>query len=114
DARGRRRAGRGRAGRLRPRLAPLAQPLKEPPMTHARPVVLCVDDDPDILASVARLLRRDGYEVVTANAPNEALQVLTTRPIAVMVSDFEMPEMTGVELAVRARAAQPETVRILL
>ena len=41
-----------------------------------RPVVLCVDDDPDMLASVARLLRRDAYEVVIANTPAEALATL--------------------------------------
>ncbi len=79
-----------------------------------RPVVLCVDDDPDILASVSRLLRRDGHEVVLANTPAEALAVLSTRPVDVLVSDFEMPDMNGVELAVRAREVQPETVRILL
>jgi DNA-binding NtrC family response regulator len=79
-----------------------------------RPVVLCVDDDPDMLTSVARLLRRDAYEVVTSSTPAEALTILSSRAVDVLVSDFEMPEMNGVELAVRARCAQPETVRILL
>jgi CheY-like chemotaxis protein len=78
------------------------------------PVVLCVDDDPEIVASVARFLRLDGYEVVTCTSPVAALNVLGARAVAVLVSDYEMPEMTGVELAVKARRLQPETVRMLL
>ena len=82
-------------------------------MTPA-PVVLCVDDDPEIVSSVARFLRLDGYEVVTCTSPVAALAVLGARGVAVLVSDYEMPEMTGVELAVKARRIQPETVRMLL
>jgi DNA-binding NtrC family response regulator len=76
--------------------------------------VLCVDDDADLLATVARILRLDGYRVLTADSPRGALAILAAQPIAVLVSDYEMPEMTGIELAVRARALQPETVRIML
>jgi two-component system probable response regulator PhcQ len=83
-------------------------------MSTAPFTVLCVDDDPDIVASVARFLRIDGHDVVTCTSPVQALAVLGARAVAVMVSDYEMPEMTGVELAVKARRLQPETVRILL
>lgn len=79
-----------------------------------RPVVLCVDDDADIVTTVARFLRLDGYEVVTCTSPSQALAVLGGRAVAVLVSDYEMPEMNGVELAVKARRLQPETVRMLL
>jgi DNA-binding NtrC family response regulator len=78
------------------------------------PIVLCVDDDPDMLASVGRILRREGYQVLQSNNPHEGLKILGARPVAVLVSDFEMPEMTGVELCVGARSVRPETVRILL
>ncbi len=78
------------------------------------PLILCVDDDPDILAVLGRVLRRDGYELVLVDRPQDALAVLRARPVAVMVSDFEMPEMNGVELAVRARALSPETTRIMV
>lgn len=76
--------------------------------------VLCVDDDPDLLSAVCRILRVDGYQVYAADSPRAALAILSAQPIAVLVSDYEMPEMTGIELAVRARALQPETVRIML
>ena len=78
------------------------------------PIVLCVDDDPDMLASVGRILRREGYQILQSNNPHEGLKILGARPVAVLVSDFEMPEMTGVELCVGARSVRPETVRILL
>lgn len=78
------------------------------------PTVLCVDDDPDLLTVFTRVLRRDGYNVIAVGTPHEALQVLTSRPVAVMVSDYEMPEMNGVELSVRARAVSPETTRVMV
>ncbi len=84
-------------------------------MSDAAPLsVLCVDDDADLLATVARIIRLDGHRVLTADSPRAALAILAVEPIAVLVSDYEMPEMTGIELAVRARALQPETVRIML
>ncbi len=78
------------------------------------PVILCVDDDPELLRVLVRTLRLDGYNVLTADSPSTALYMLQHQPIAVLVSDFEMPEMNGVELSVRAREIQPETVRIML
>jgi DNA-binding NtrC family response regulator len=78
------------------------------------PVVLCVDDDPDMLAAVVRTIKTAGYHVLSADSPSQALQILGNQAVAVLVSDFEMPEMTGVELAVRARDLQPETVRMML
>lgn len=78
------------------------------------PVVLCVDDDPDMLAAVVRTIKTAGYHVLAAESPVQALHILGNQSVAVLVSDFEMPEMTGVELAVRARDLQPETVRMML
>lgn len=78
------------------------------------PVVLCVDDDPDMLAAVVRTIKTAGYHVLAAESPVQALQILGNQSVTVLLSDFEMPEMTGVELAVRARDLQPETVRMML
>ena len=83
-------------------------------MSDDKFTVLCVDDDPDMLASVSRILRRDGHIVLTTSNPEQALELLAGRPVAVLVSDFEMPEMTGVELCMAARRVRAETVRILL
>lgn len=85
-----------------------------PPNPNAGTTVLCVDDDADLLAAVTRIIKLDGYRVLSADNPREALAILGAQAVAVLVSDYEMPEMTGIELAVRARAIQPETVRVML
>jgi DNA-binding NtrC family response regulator len=76
--------------------------------------IVCIDDDPDVLAAVARILRPLEREVLTTIEPRQALDWIALRDIAVLVSDYEMPEMNGVELASSARAIRPETVRVLL
>jgi DNA-binding NtrC family response regulator len=83
-------------------------------LSDQAPTILCVDDDPEMLASCGRILRREGYTVLSTTNPHEGLQILGARQVAVLVSDFEMPQMTGVELCVGARSVRPETVRILL
>jgi DNA-binding NtrC family response regulator len=81
---------------------------------NRRPIVVCVDDDPDILASVARTLRRDPLDVRTTLDCEEALAWISEQQIAVLVSDYEMPQMTGGQLTGKAKRIRPETVRILL
>jgi response regulator RpfG family c-di-GMP phosphodiesterase len=79
-----------------------------------RPKVLVVDDDADVLESLAELLRRD-YEVVGTTDPTEALAVLQRDgEIALILSDQRMPDKTGVELLAEAAQSSPETVRMLL
>lgn len=79
-----------------------------------RPIIVCVDDDPEILASVSRTLRRDALDVRTTLDCEEALAWLAEQPVAVLVSDYEMPQMTGGQLTGKAKRVRPETVRILL
>lgn len=79
-----------------------------------RPIVLCVDDDPGQLAANARVLRTTAVQVLTTTSPREALEILASAQVAVLVSDYEMPELTGVELTAAARSVSPTTMRILL
>lgn len=76
--------------------------------------LLLVDDEEHILASLKRMLRRDGYTVVTAPSGQEGLTVLATTPVDVIVSDQRMPGMSGVEFLRQAKAAYPHTVRMVL
>jgi diguanylate cyclase (GGDEF)-like protein/PAS domain S-box-containing protein len=76
--------------------------------------LLLVDDEDNILSALKRLLRRDGYNIVTATSAAEGLQRLTEREVDVIVSDQRMPGMTGVEFLHRAKALYPHTVRIVL
>jgi DNA-binding NtrC family response regulator len=78
------------------------------------PIIVCVDDEPLILATVGRVLRREQLDVRTTEDPREALSWIGQDEVAVLVSDYEMPQMTGAQLAGRARRLRPETVRILL
>ena len=54
---------------------------------------MVVDDDAMMLASVSRMLSRQGYEVLPASGPRQALEIVRTPPpIQLVVSDVEMPE----------------------
>lgn len=77
-------------------------------------VLLLVDDEANILRSLSRLLRRDGYTILTANGGREGLEILQQQPVQVIISDQRMPEMSGVEFLSRARELYPETIRIAL
>jgi CheY-like chemotaxis protein len=73
------------------------------------PVVLVVDDEPVIRAYVARALTLAGMEVAVAASGREALRLVADGQVqpAVVVTDIEMPGMTGIELAARLLALRP-------
>jgi response regulator RpfG family c-di-GMP phosphodiesterase len=78
------------------------------------PSILCVDDEPRIVDSLAVHLRRD-YQVFAANGGNSALQMLKEKGApAVIVSDMRMPGMDGATLLKHVKQLYPETTRILL
>lgn len=79
-----------------------------------RTVVLCVDDEESILSSLKRALRKQPFELLTANSGEEALALLEARKIDLVVSDMRMPNMTGAELLARVYSKWPDTLRILL
>lgn len=83
-------------------------------MAKKLPLVVCVDDDEAMLATVARCLRRESVDVRSTLSAAEALGWIAKDEVAVLISDYDMPEMTGAQLAGHARRVRPETVRILL
>lgn len=76
--------------------------------------VLFVDDDPAILVTLPRMLRREPYEIVVAASAAQALAILQVRTAEVVVSDQQMPGMRGTELLARVRQLYPGTIRIIL
>jgi DNA-binding response OmpR family regulator len=72
-------------------------------MTHA-PLVLCADDDEDILSLVSLRLQRAGYQVATAADGDEAVEIARARRPAVAVLDVMMPKRTGYEVLAALRA----------
>ncbi|MDX6484966.1 MAG: hypothetical protein QOF43_119 [Gaiellaceae bacterium] len=71
-------------------------------MTNA-PLVLCADDDEDILSLVSLRLQRAGFQVATAADGEEALQILRARRPALAVLDVMMPKRTGYEVLAELR-----------
>jgi diguanylate cyclase (GGDEF)-like protein len=88
----------------------LAAPEHE---AHGRTVLL-VDDEPNILSSLQRLLRRDGYRILTAGSGAQGLELLALHRVQVILSDQRMPGMSGSEFLGRAGELYPDTVRIML
>jgi len=76
--------------------------------------ILLVDDEDEIRGALARSLRREPYEIVTATSGAEALSILRQRSIDVIISDQMMPEMTGLELFKQVKTEYPHVLRIIL
>ena len=76
--------------------------------------LLLVDDEENILSSLTRLFRREGYTILRANGGQEGIEVLKKNHVGVIVSDQRMPEMTGVEFLGKVKLTHPDTVRIVL
>ncbi len=79
-----------------------------------RPRILVVDDEEAILETMTFTFE-DDYEVLTSSSARDALGLLERDgPVAVVISDQRMPEMTGVEFLARVFALHPTTMRIIL
>jgi response regulator RpfG family c-di-GMP phosphodiesterase len=72
-----------------------------------------VDDEIGVLESLADLLRKE-FHVLATSDPDQALKVLETEDVAVVLTDQRMPKLTGSELLVKALNLSPTTVRVLL
>jgi diguanylate cyclase (GGDEF)-like protein/PAS domain S-box-containing protein len=90
-------------------LAPPASVTTGPQQT-----LLLLDDEPSILASLARLFRSDGYRVLRAGTASEAFDLLATHQVQVVISDQRMPGMHGTEFLSRVKKLYPGTIRIIL
>jgi signal transduction histidine kinase len=83
------------------------------PRENAKPILVIVDDEADVLRSVQNLLRLD-YQVATFQHGAEAIKFLEKTPrVHVILSDQRMPGMSGVEVLQHAMAIRPETTRLL-
>jgi len=76
--------------------------------------VLIVDDDENTRFGLGHSLRGRGYKLLFAEGGAAALELLKAEPVDVVISDQNMPGMTGLELLSLARDRFPDTVRIML
>lgn len=67
------------------------------------PVVLVVDDNPDVRSTLADLLEYEGFDVVCAEDGVQAIRALEGQPVALIITDLNMPVMDGQELVVWVR-----------
>lgn len=76
--------------------------------------IMFVDDDLNILAAVSRKMRVQPWKIITAKSPVAALEYAKNTEIDVIISDFRMPEMSGVDFLAEIRHLQPNAMRIIL
>jgi CheY-like chemotaxis protein len=97
-----------------------AQATQAPPSDAAArgagELILCVDDDPALLAAMGRRLERSGYRTVRYADPRAALEDFRARPddFALVLTDYSMPDLSGRELAVELLRLRPGLPVILM
>jgi EAL domain-containing protein (putative c-di-GMP-specific phosphodiesterase class I)/CheY-like chemotaxis protein len=79
-----------------------------------RRTLLLLDDEPNVVSALKRVLRTDGYCILGATTPTEAFALLATHPVGVIVCDQRMPVMTGIEFLRNIKKLYPEAIRIIL
>ncbi|NMG16667.1 EAL domain-containing protein [Aromatoleum bremense] len=86
------------------------------PMQIDRPdrTLLLVDDEPSIQSALRRILRSEGYILLFAGNAAEALDLLAKHAVGVVMSDFRMPGMDGIQLLDKVKNLYPDTVRLVL
>ncbi|WP_189572880.1 EAL domain-containing protein [Marinobacter zhanjiangensis] len=83
--------------------------------THdSKPTLLLLDDEANILRALSRVLRRDGYRILSTTSITEAFELLAANNVQVIISDQRMPAMSGTEFLSQVKDIYPDTVRIVL
>ncbi len=90
-------------------LPPGHDPAAQPAQT-----LLIVDEDVNVLSSLHRLLRPDGYQILTAGTPDEGFELLALHRVHVIICDQRMPALCDTEFLSKVKELYPETIRIIL
>lgn len=85
-------------------------------MNYDEPIkILCIDDEINVLKSLKRVFLEDDYEILTAESGEEGLDILKSeQPVQIVISDYRMPGMNGVDFLKAVYENWPDTVRIVL
>ncbi len=76
--------------------------------------LLLVDDEPEILTALQRMLRLEGYNILSALSAAEGFELLALHPVQVIVCDQRMPVMSGADFFDRVKGLYPDALRIIL
>jgi CheY-like chemotaxis protein len=88
-----------------------------PPLTHPelkQPVLLCIDDNEDVLECEKSFLESFGYTVLTAATGSQGLELASMHSVDLVIVDYVMPEMNGHEVAIAMRRVRPQAPIIML
>jgi len=77
-------------------------------------MILCVDDEPVVLATRKLVLQSAGYRVITASDGREGLSLFQERPVNAVVLDYAMPGMDGGRVAAEMKRMHPEVPILML
>jgi diguanylate cyclase (GGDEF)-like protein/PAS domain S-box-containing protein len=91
-----------------------AQPTRPAADDRNVQTLLVVDDDPNVLAALHRVFRRDNYRVLSAVSPDEGFELLALYRVQVILCDQVMPGMSGIEFLSKVKEMYPDTMRIIL
>jgi response regulator RpfG family c-di-GMP phosphodiesterase len=83
-------------------------------VSGAPPVLLLVDDETRILSALSRTLRREGYQILTAESVAEAFRLLESHEVNLVLTDQKMPGMSGIEFLAQVAVRYPEVARLLI
>ncbi|PKH99156.1 response regulator [Shewanella sp. 11B5] len=78
------------------------------------PVILCVDDEANILRSLQRLFVSSNVKLLQSSSGQQALELMQKAKVNLIISDMRMPNMTGAEFLAQAAVLQPDAYRILM
>src|SRR5438445_12488039 len=81
--------------------------------TGSKPAVLLLDDDERDLILLEQILRPDGFQVLKTTDPTRAFELLASHPVGIVISDQNMPGLTGVEFLRQVRKLYPDVIRIV-
>ncbi len=79
-----------------------------------RAPILIVDDEAHVLSALRRLLRVKDFRADITTSPKEALKWMGDYAYAVVISDYHMPEMNGIDFLIKVRSLQPQSQRLLM
>jgi response regulator RpfG family c-di-GMP phosphodiesterase len=82
--------------------------------TQSRPTLLLIDDEARILSALRRELRKEGYEILTAETAESALRIADEHHVDAVLSDHKMPGTTGLVLLAELSKRQPKAALMLI
>ena len=90
------------------------KPPEAEPAVKDRRTVLVVDDEPNLVAAIRRLLRPTGLEVLTAGDGRSALEIARGRRVDFMFLDIRLPDIDGIEVLRTVKRLSPETIIVIM